>query len=899
MMRVATIGIFSVCMSLFVMSGTVAASPDWAKTNLWVDDFKIPSKEIQDCTYKDIHFQNFRYSLDRQLCIMQGKDWSASRLVFIDVGRDKMISTSVVSLNPYLDNKMYEVTPDIFDPHHGLDSWLQLQGSNDVLYLHSDRWDSGAEIYRYNDMPSKLSLNVVGNETSGYTFHQENFDFHLTRPNGEALHVAGLAISNNKKWAVMEAQDEGILILNLSTNTIKRVAPFIDDDWISFINDMGGLAISDDGMYVVMMTPDRQIVVKMDSGCGDVIGDVAKGYDPLGSSCTSRSLSNSLAAKGYEDSPRYANLVFGDGAQWLDFDAGYAATPSLAFIGEQSVQPQTGRARLTTIKPIELKYLALGDSYSSGEGDITRRAGGSGYYIGETDGRNGCHLSSRSYPYLLRDKWHMNPNTMRSVACSGAKVMNDYNYSFFEEYFGQHGQLRSDSESERATNRTKALNNFTPGVLEQIEFVDRYKPDVVTFTGGGNDAGFADVISYCASPDIRWATVLLNTCSYASDAQLRADLNRTIDNQYTGLRNFVENMQYVSPATKFYIVGYPQFVSSHLIGCTFNSPLLNTFERKMIRESVTRMNNILKKVARDTGVYYVDIEESLEGGEICQGSAYMTGPVKVGAGKLSSGYVQEAYHPNAAGHAKIAEKIYTVIDTDTDYQILDIPEEINGRHTEKRAVMSDYAGVGSTQTITMTPDMFKPDGTVTIEMFSNKVQLGQVTTDSTGAFTTEVKLPEAIGMGMHLLLLTGEDTNGESLVIQQFITVTSGISGDIDGDGIPDDQDKCDFITEWYQDGVNLCADEADAKNAIGDQFSRKGDSTGRTPSGVVSNSSHVENTPTETPEGGYGNQPIVASERAANEKAPQSSWVIPIIVSVACIIGIIFGGVYVKRKKA
>lgn len=47
--------------------------------------------------------------------------------------------------------------------------------------------------------------------------------------------------------------------------------------------------------------------------------------------------------------------------------------------------------------------------------------------------------------------------------------------------------------------RTSALAFKKPGIVAQIEFVKKYKPKVVTLTGGGNDVGFADVLGYCAS----------------------------------------------------------------------------------------------------------------------------------------------------------------------------------------------------------------------------------------------------------------------------------------------------------------------------------------------------------------------------------------------------------------
>ena len=64
----------------------------------------------------------------------------------------------------------------------------------------------------------------------------------------------------------------------------------------------------------------------------------------------------------------------------------------------------------------ELDYLAMGDSYSSGEGDIEN--GFSEFYIKNTGSPKDCHLSSRSYPYILAKR--QNIKGVQSVACSGA-----------------------------------------------------------------------------------------------------------------------------------------------------------------------------------------------------------------------------------------------------------------------------------------------------------------------------------------------------------------------------------------------------------------------------------------------------------------------------------------------
>ena len=68
----------------------------------------------------------------------------------------------------------------------------------------------------------------------------------------------------------------------------------------------------------------------------------------------------------------------------------------------------------------KLDYLALGGSYTSGEGIC-----GKGAYILSSwyKRRKGLPLGSRSYPFLLRDYYGIDNDKMASVACSGAVVM--------------------------------------------------------------------------------------------------------------------------------------------------------------------------------------------------------------------------------------------------------------------------------------------------------------------------------------------------------------------------------------------------------------------------------------------------------------------------------------------
>jgi lysophospholipase L1-like esterase len=104
-------------------------------------------------------------------------------------------------------------------------------------------------------------------------------------------------------------------------------------------------------------------------------------------------------------------------------------------------------------------YVALGDSYASGEGLPPYEAGA-----------NGCRRSSRSYPLLLAQTGPERFRELTSAACSGA---------------------------------------VTGDVLATQVSALRQETQTVTLTVGGNDAGFASVVAASLhSPDPRLQAVL-------------------------------------------------------------------------------------------------------------------------------------------------------------------------------------------------------------------------------------------------------------------------------------------------------------------------------------------------------------------------------------------------------
>lgn len=537
---------------------------------------------------------------------------------------------------------------------------------------------------------------------------------------------------------------------------------------------------------------------------------------------------------GYpHDGNRSYGLSIGDDNMSIRFMYGWPETePGNAYPYELRLPDPSGLSK-------KLKYLALGDSYSSGEGDVY--AGDSRHYILDTGVRGGCHLSSRSYPFILQLYWNIENGLARSVACSGAEAMSDYAGNS-ARYLGQGGRLVRLSARQREKAAANALSTFIPGTVPQLEFVKKYRPAVLTLTGGGNDVGFAEVLRYCAAP--AWEGLFVDdTCRYAKEKKAYAELVNSIRSQYGTVRRLVHKIQVTSPLTKIYIIGYPQFIAQPMITCSFNAAALNGSERQMIREMVTEMNNVLWRAAEDSGATFIDIENSLDGGQLCQGGKYITGLHDLGLEKIRKDDLQEVFHPNAKGHLLMAKAIYQ--------QIPDVYADAKG-HSRNALHGSEYEAAQVSRRINMTKDRatsggalpvrigshtFQPGSKVTITAHSRPTELGSFAVNNDGGLSIDIMLPSSVRPGRHVLVVEGTSFSGEPITLYQFVTVESGRPNDKDGDGIPDSEDPCQFIDEWYNEetGVNICAARAVMSDAKIDNEEGVSDAVSLAPTGVSS----------------------------------------------------------------
>jgi lysophospholipase L1-like esterase len=228
------------------------------------------------------------------------------------------------------------------------------------------------------------------------------------------------------------------------------------------------------------------------------------------------------------------------------------------------------------------KYVALGDSYSSGVGTRT--------FYEET-----CKRSVYAYPYLLHNahpEW-----TFVNATCTGAKTGDILNT--------QANSLTSDT-------------------------------NWVSYTIGGNDAGFSSVITTCAQP------------SWASDCNGAINTAQSyITNTLPGRLDLVNNkIKEKSPSAQVVVLDYPKlFNGEDCNAFTWFSPS----EETRLNETADMLKNVISAAATRAGsnFHFGNVIPAFIGHAVCDGGG---GSSTEWINGLSSP-TEESYHPKATGHA--------------------------------------------------------------------------------------------------------------------------------------------------------------------------------------------------------------------------------------------------------
>lgn len=461
--------------------------------------------------------------------------------------------------------------------------------------------------------------------------------------------------------------------------------------------------------------------------------------------------------------------------------------------------------------------LGIGDSYISGEGAYTyRKSGfGTGYEYDTDKGNNKCHTSEVSYPYLLGKKYF---ETYASVACSGALT-----YDVATEDINYQGQIKGGiSEKERNKIKSPLLNGFIPGYFDQIQFVKKYKPDVMLLSVGGNDIGFADIVTLC---------VLTSSEPCFQTKPERRELVSHLNRMHYTLVQTYKKLLAASPGSSLYVMGYPEVVK---VGgnCGVNVHL-DADEVRFADQLVTYINMVVARAAVTAGAQYINVADAFKGHRLCE----QTKTPAVNGLTLGNDILgvigKESYHPTAFGHKLLSRTIE--VETESFTKPMPTPKnygpmtvnDMEGiiydaddasvkeylRYTVRTVLgLEDVSIVDKAIELKIQTKIYGvlPNSVYHIVFHSDPIEVASGVTDNEGNIATSFVIPRSVAPGVHVLHIQTTDNMGNDIDIQKTVYVRASET-DYDGDGVPDSQQQClvvrDSGVDADEDGVDDACD--------------------------------------------------------------------------------------------
>lgn len=264
-------------------------------------------------------------------------------------------------------------------------------------------------------------------------------------------------------------------------------------------------------------------------------------------------------------------------AMALAMGAAATALPALFAAADAAVIPQSALPAV--------RYVALGDSYSSGVGSGDYyRSGGS------------CERSPWAYPALWAGASH--PASYVSEACSGATIGSVLRSQLF------------------------ALTKATT---------------LISITIGGNDVGFAPVMSTCVILPAGFCVRAVHT----AEAEIRSVLPGK-------LNELLAAVSARAPDARVVVMGYPEPYDLSASGSCIG---LSTTDRTDLDQAAAQLDAQLQAAADRYGDAFADVRPAFGGHEICDSDSFLNSVdwLDIGA----------SYHPNAAFQAGAYYQVFS------------------------------------------------------------------------------------------------------------------------------------------------------------------------------------------------------------------------------------------------
>jgi hypothetical protein len=298
-------------------------------------------------------------------------------------------------------------------------------------------------------------------------------------------------------------------------------------------------------------------------------------------------------------------------------------------------------------------YVALGDSYSSGEGNPPRGdylvPGQQNYAWLNTNGvpwetDDGCHRSPLAFPTLikswLKSETALSVSNFRFLACSDATTRDLWNSG-------------SPFEAGPSTKEDSSSQQLVTGATDLAD------ARIVTVTIGGDDIHFSDVVTNCID-------FTQHACDSSSNDGWIADLDQNIRKLEPVLVKTYEAIEAKSLNATLYVVGYPDLFPTQPSTLQQNvtcpaatkSPTgaIPAHGIGYLAYAESELSSVIEEAANESGAQYVDPNsgpESFIGHSVCASTSWFN--------KVNPVHPEYSFHPNVAGQAALAVDVEAAI----------------------------------------------------------------------------------------------------------------------------------------------------------------------------------------------------------------------------------------------
>lgn len=258
-------------------------------------------------------------------------------------------------------------------------------------------------------------------------------------------------------------------------------------------------------------------------------------------------------------------------------------------------------------------YVALGDSFSSGDGAPDTTSSLSPYEGGtDVPGVNMCRRSAEAYSRIFARDANVPVTVFR--ACSGATV-DDLDVG--SHHIGEPAQIVWLSPSTR----------------------------LVTLTIGGNDVHFGEIMENCFA--------LTPSCKQHYTDSGEDEVSGWISAFAPTLASVYGKLRGAAPNARFVVLGYPGLFQASNKACVDDTGRMGPEDIEWLSARLKELNAMIAVVVRsldDDGFSFLSTQDAFAGHELCTADAWINSP-----GDAFADGTRTAFHPDSRGQARLAQ----------------------------------------------------------------------------------------------------------------------------------------------------------------------------------------------------------------------------------------------------